>query len=179
MFGYNEVFSKENKEVLFFIKPESLIESSLTNDVRAYPSSVKTNGELIDSWTKFGINDFYDVDDHGPINKIVNFKDNVYFLQDQGTGVYAINREAVTTTDDGVPTELGTSKGWGKHQYYSKENGSIHQWAVAVTDRGIYFLCYSQKNISTKYRTNRNEQCSFIRSKRNAFLFTRVRSCSI
>ena len=140
MFGYNEVFSKENKEVLFFIKPESLIESSLTNDVRAYLSSVKTNGELIDSWTKFGINDFYDVDDHGPINKIVNFKDNVYFLQDQGTGVYAINREAVTTTDDGVPTELGTSKGWGKHQYYSKENGSIHQWAVAVTDRGIYFF---------------------------------------
>jgi len=139
-YAYNNVFSKENREVLFFVKPSNLTELSLTNDVRAYLSSVKTNGETIDSWTKFGINDFYDVDDHGPINKIINFKDNVYFLQDQGTGVYAINREAVTTTDDGVPTELGTSKGWGKHQYYSKENGSIHQWAVAVTDRGIYFF---------------------------------------
>ena len=139
-YAYNNVFSKENKEVLFFVKPNNLTELSLTNDVRTYLSSVKTNGETIDSWTKFGINDFYDVDDHGPINKIINFKDNVYFLQDQATGVYAINREAVTTTDDGVPTELGTSKGWGKHQYYSKENGSIHQWAVAVTDRGIYFF---------------------------------------
>lgn len=139
-YAYNNVFSRENREVLFFVKPSNLTELSLTNDVRAYLSSVKTNGETIDSWTKFGINDFYDVDDHGPINKIINFKDNVYFLQDQGTGVYAINREAVTTTDDGVPTELGTSKGWGKHQYYSKENGSIHQWAVAVTDRGIYFF---------------------------------------
>jgi len=139
-YGYNNVFSRENKEILFFVKPSNLTNLSLTNDVRAYLSSVKVNGEEIDSWTNFAINDFYDVDDHGPINKIVNFKDNVYFLQDQGTGVYAINREAVTTTDDGVPTELGTSKGWGKHQYYSKENGSIHQWAVAVTDRGIYFF---------------------------------------
>ena len=140
MYNYNEVYSSINKKVLFFTLPENLIDTSLTNDVRAFLSDVKVNGEDIDSWTKFAINDFYDIDDHGPINKIVNFKDNVYFLQDQATGVYAINREAVTTTDDGVPTELGISQGWGKHQYFSKENGSIHQWAVAVTDRGIYFF---------------------------------------
>ena len=139
-YSYNPIFSQIPNQVLFFVQPSSLTDLSLTNDVRAYLSSVKVNGEDIDSWTKFAINDFYDVDDHGPINKIVNFKDNVYFIQDQATGVYSINREAITTTDDGVPTELGTAKGWGKHQYYSKENGSIHQWAVAVTDRGIYFF---------------------------------------
>lgn len=139
-YAYNNVFSRENREVLFFVKPSNFTSLSLTNDVRAYLSNVKTNGETIDSWTKFAINDFYDIDDHGPINKIINFKDNVYFIQDQGTGMYAINREAVTTTDDGVPTELGTTLGWGKHQYFSKENGSIHQWAVAVTDRGVYFF---------------------------------------
>ena len=139
-YAYNEVFSKLNEEVLFFIKPSSLTDLSLTNDIRAYLSSVKVNGENIDSWTQFAINDYYDVDDHGPINKIINFKDNIYFLQDQGIGVYAVNREAITTTDDGVPTQLGTAKGWGKHQYYSKEVGSIHQWAVAATDTGIYFF---------------------------------------
>ncbi len=139
-YSYNPVFSRLDREVQFFVQPNSVIELSLTNDVRAYLSSVKVNGEAIDSWTKFAINDYYDVDDHGPINKIINFKDNVYFLQDQGTGVYSINREAITTTDDGVPTELGTAKGWGKHQYYSKEVGVIHQWAVAATNNAIYFF---------------------------------------
>lgn len=140
MYTYNEVFSKVNKEVTFFIKPSSLADLSTTNDIRAYLSNVKVNGENIDSWTKFAVNDYYDIDDHGPINRIVNFKDQVFFIQDQGTGIYAINREAVTTTDDGVPTELGTSQGWGKHQYYSKENGSIHQWAIAATSTGVYFF---------------------------------------
>lgn len=139
-YGYNNVFSRINKEVAFFVKPSTLTDLSLTNDIRSFLSGVKVNGEAIDSWTKFGINDFYDVDDHGPINKIINYKDNVYFFQDEGTGVYAINREAITTTDDGVPTELGTAKGWGKHQYYSKEIGSIHQRAVVATNTAIYFF---------------------------------------
>ena len=140
LFSYNQVYSRINKDVLFFIKPQSIQDLSLTNDVRSYLSSIKVNGESIDSWTRFALNDFHDVDDHGPINKIINFKDNVLFLQDQATGVYAINREAITTTDDGVPTELGTAKGWGKHQYYSTEIGSIHQWAVAATNNAVYFF---------------------------------------
>ncbi len=139
-YAYNNVFSKENKEVLFFVKPDSLLDLSLTNDVRSFLSAVKVNGENIDSWTKFGINDYYDVDDHGSINKILNFKDDVYFIQDKGIGNYSINREAVTTTDDGVPTELGTAKGWGKHRYLSKEVGSMHQWAVAATNNAVYFF---------------------------------------
>lgn len=140
MYGYNALYSKINKEVAFFIKPGSTANLSLTNDVRAFLSAIKVNGENTDSWTKFGINDYYDVDDHGPINKILNFKDDVYFIQDEGIGNYSINREAVTTTDDGVPTELGTAKGWGKHRYLSKEIGSIHQWAVRATNTAIYFF---------------------------------------
>lgn len=139
-YSYNSVFSKVSDQVLFFIKPSTLTDLSLTNDVRSFLSFVKVNGENIDSWTKFGINDYYDVDDHGPINKILNFKDDVYFIQDKGIGNYSINREAITTTDDGVPTELGTAKGWGKHRYLSKEVGSMHQWAVAATNNAIYFF---------------------------------------
>ena len=140
MYGYDAVFSSANNQLNFFIKPGSLSDLSLTNDVRAYLSAIKVNGENIDSWTKFAINDYYDIDDHGPINKILNFKDDVYFVQDEGIGNYSINREAVTTTDDGVPTELGTAKGWGKHRYLSKEIGSIHQWAVKATNTAIYFF---------------------------------------
>ena len=139
MYAYNGAYSRENQDVTFFVEPlnSSL---SLVNDIRAFLSDVKYNGEVIDSWTKFGVNNFYDVDDYGPINKILNWKDIVYYVQDRGIGAYAINRAAITTTADGVPTSLGTGQGFGKHQYFSKEHGCIHQWGLRATDTAIYFF---------------------------------------
>jgi len=140
MYSYNTVYSRESKDVTFFIEPAGSNGSSNLNDIRAYLSNVKINGETIDSWTKFGSNNYYDVDDYGPINKILNYKDSVFFIQDKAVGIYAINRAAITTTADGVPTQLGLGQGFGKHQYYSKENGSIHQYGVKVAPEGVYFL---------------------------------------
>lgn len=139
MYAYNPVNSRENSDVTFFVEPANA-KNCKVNDIRAYLSNVKYNDETIDSWTKFGVNNFYDVDDYGPINKILNYKDSVYFVQDRGFGAYAINRAAITTTADGVPTSLGTGQGFGKHQYHSKAHGSIHQWGVKSTDTGIYFF---------------------------------------
>jgi hypothetical protein len=139
MYAYNPLYTRENQEVTFVIEPEN-IKDCKVNDIRAYLSNVKINDETIDSWTKFGVNNFYDIDDYGPINKILNYKDTVYFFQDRGFGAYAINRAAITTTADGVPTQLGTGQGFGKHQYFSKTNGSIHQWGVKATDTGVYFF---------------------------------------
>lgn len=139
MYSYIPVYSKENDQVTFFIEPTNT-KNNLVNDVRGYLSGVKYNGEVIDSWTKFATNNFYDVDDYGPINKILNWKDTVYFIQDRAVGAYAINRAAITTTADGVPTSLGTGQGFGKHQYFSKEHGSIHQWAIKTTDQAVYFF---------------------------------------
>lgn len=140
MYSYNNVYSQENNNVTFFTKPLNFDATSSANDIRGYLSNVKINGDKIDAWTKFGANNYYDVDDYGPINKIVNWKDTVYFIQDRGFGAYAINRAAITTTNDGVPTQLGTGQGFGKHQYFSKEHGAIHQWGVKTTDSGIYFF---------------------------------------
>jgi hypothetical protein len=139
MYDHNTVYSRENYDVTFFTKPVGANNNS-ANDIRAHLSNVKINEELTDSWTKFGVNNYYDVDDYGPINKILNWKDIVYFIQDKAFGVYAINRAAITSTDDGVPTQLGTGQGFGKHQYYSKEHGCIHQWGVKTSNSSIYFV---------------------------------------
>jgi len=140
MYAYNTVYSQENSNVVFFTKPLNFDNTSAANDIRAYLSNVKINGDKIDAWTKFGVNNYYDIDDYGPINKIVNWKDTVYFIQDRGFGAYAINRAAITSTNDGVPTQLGTGQGFGKHQYISKEHGAIHQWGIKTTDSGIYLF---------------------------------------
>jgi hypothetical protein len=140
MYAYNPVNSRENIDVAFFVEPTTSSSGCVINDVRGYLSNVKINNEQLDSWTQFGVNNYYDIDDYGPINKVLNFKDNIFFIQDRAVGIYAINRAAITTATDGVPTQLGTGLGFGKHQYYTKEHGSIHQWAVKQTDSGIYFF---------------------------------------
>jgi hypothetical protein len=140
MYAYNPVNSRENIDVAFFVEPTSSSSGCVINDIRGYLSDVKINNEQIDSWTKFGVNNYYDIDDYGPINRVINFKDSIFFIQDRAVGVYAINRAAITTSTDGVPTQLGTGLGFGKHQYYTKEHGSIHQWAIKQTDSGIYFF---------------------------------------
>lgn len=140
MYSYNEVYSRDNRDSAFFVQPISQATQNIkgTNDLRSFLSNVKINEEKIDSWSKFGANNFYDVDDYGPINKIINWRDQVFFFQDKAIGVFAINRAAITSTNDGVPTELGTGQGFGKHQYISKEHGTIHQYGVVSSERGIY-----------------------------------------
>jgi len=142
--AYNPVYSIETNSsgIGFFVKPDTIASGTktVTDDIRGYLSDVKINGEFLDSWTIFRSNNYYDVEaDHGPINKIVNWKDEVYFFQDNGVGAYSINPRAVTTTTDGIPTELGSGQGFAHHQYLSTENGSIHQWGVKTTDTGIYY----------------------------------------
>ena len=139
MYSYNMVYSRQNDDLGFYVQPADL-QNCGANDIRAYLSNVKINEETIDSWTKYGVNNYYDIDDYGPINKVINWKDTVYFVQDRGMGAYTINRAAVTTTADGVPTQLGTGLGFGKHIYYSKVHGAIHQWAVQATEAGLYFF---------------------------------------
>ena len=148
MYAYNYVYSLEKDDLGFFVRPQNLANCG-ENDLRAYLSNVKINEEVIDSWTKYGANNYYDIDDYGPINKILNWKDSVFFIQDKGVGTYTINRAAVTTTADGVPTQLGTGLGFGKHVYHSKVHGCIHQWAVDATEMGIYFFDAFHRKIFT------------------------------
>jgi hypothetical protein len=138
--AYNEAYSREKEEIFFFAKPDTFDNGCNTNDIRAYLSNVKTNEEAIDSWTQFGANNFRDVDDYGAINKILNWRDTVYYLQDRAVGAYSINPRAIISTADGIPTELGSGEGFQDHQYISTDHGSIHQWAVQASDTGIYYF---------------------------------------
>lgn len=138
--AYNFAYSLENKSLQFFIKPTTLQEKSIkVNDIRAYKSNNKFNNEQIDSWTQFPTNDFYDVDDYGPINKILNFNDEIFFFQDRAVGRYAINTRVAVPAGDGIPLELGTGAGIQDHKYLSNTSGSIHQWGICKTQTGIYF----------------------------------------
>lgn len=139
LYAYNPVYSRHYRQLIFVTKPSSINES-IVNDIRTMISNVKINNEEIDSWTKFLTNNYYDVDDHGPINKLLKWNNNIYYFQDTAVGVLIVNPISVVTGSSGIPTNLGTGEGIIKHQYLSTTNGSIHQWGIKETDSGIYYF---------------------------------------
>ena len=139
MYAYNGVYSEQSTDINFFTKPITFV-SSPNNDIRVALSNVKINNESIDSWTKFLTNNYYDVDDHGPINKLVKSGNNVLFFQDTAVGSLLVNPTSVVTDSAGNPTSLGSGVGINNHSYLTTSNGSIHQWAICTTDKGIYYF---------------------------------------
>jgi len=146
MYAYNSVYSEIPTDLSFFVKPLS-IDFSNVNDIRSMLSNVKINDEKLDSWTVFATNNYWDVDDYGPINKILKWKAQTYFFQDKAVGVYAINVRTMLSTADGVPTQLGSGQGFERHQYLTTEDGSIHQWGVKATDTSIYYFSAITKKL--------------------------------
>ena len=146
MYKYNGAYTEQGTDLTFFIQP-SKISSVATNDIRAYLSNVKINDETLDSWTQFLTNNYWDVDDHGPINKVLRWRTNTFFFQDKAVGNYIINPISLVTSSSGITTNLGTGEGIVRHQYLTTENGAIHQYGIKMTDSAVYYFDALTKKI--------------------------------
>ncbi len=137
---YQNVYSAENDLLEFYPRTLDYVETD-QYDSRVLYSDVKVNGDLKDSWKEFRLDNYRDVEgEYGPINKIVNFSDNMFFLQDRGVGMLSINPVAVTTTTDQASLILGTGEVIQDHKYMSTEIGSKHQRSVLATTKGLYWV---------------------------------------
>jgi hypothetical protein len=140
-FEYSPVYSEEQTSKEFLTLPVGIATPEEIFDVRAYYSGTKTLGERLDSWSKFGLLDFTDLDtDFGPINRFIMFNDNIYSLQDDAVGVFVINTRELIQGEQGTLITLGTGLGFQDFKYVSTEYGSINQYAVISTPSGVFFL---------------------------------------
>ena len=107
---------------------------------RVYISDTKIYGEQEDSWSKFRINSFKDLDpSYGPLTSLKALRDNVLFIQEEGMGALSINPRAIVTTSDGIATELGTSEGIQRYDYISTESGSKHQLSIVTSENALSY----------------------------------------
>ena len=137
---YQNVYSAENDLLEFYPRTLDYVETD-QYDSRVLYSDIKVNGDLKDSWKEFRLDNYRDVEgEYGPINKIINFSDNMFFLQDRGVGMLSINPVAVTTTTDQSSLILGTGDVIQDHRYLSTEIGSKHQRSVLATTKGLYWV---------------------------------------
>jgi len=126
----------------------SYVEEVNNFDNRIVATSPKTNGELVDAWRNFDTISYLDVDGmHGRLNKLLQFRDTIFFLQDSGFGQLAVSPRAVVQTGEAGPLELGEGRVLYDFVYITTEYGSIQQFSPIVTNGAIYFVDSKRKKI--------------------------------
>lgn len=145
--AYNRVYSQQptlvsnTAEGFTFKKIDSF-------DTRILASKVKIPGEAIDGWTDLLINETQDLDGkYGPINGLINFKDELFTWQDEAIASLVINPRLQVQSTSGLDIELGTGNTFYDYKYITTQAGSINKWGILPTKKGIYYYDALNKNI--------------------------------
>lgn len=159
-------------------------------DYRCYHSGLKTNDEIIDSWTQFSPTDYIDVDTrYGAITALKSFKNTLMYWQENATGKFSVNDRSVVQDANNTDIVLGQggvldrydyidyAHGMRKNQFAHENSGDVLYWydndndAIRATGDGV-----SCKNLSLdqhvsnhmhKYSGNENRPVMFFDKKNN------------
>lgn len=117
-------------------------------DTRIQSTKLKIPNETIDSWTDILPNETMDLDGKfGPINNIVEFKDQLYTFQDEAIAMIRINPKIQVSASEGAAIELGTGGILYDYDYITTKSGSINKWGIVSTKKGIYYYDALNKGI--------------------------------
>lgn len=149
---YNSVYSTQNTGKLYV--PNSMYaEENTKYSNRIMSSQAKTNNEVIDSFTKFKVADYLDVDNqYGDITNLKTFKDRLFYFQDSGVGIASVNERSLITDDNINQVVLGTGGILARYDYITNTNGDSVQ-----NDRSIV----NSDNVLYWYDYDKNEICAY------------------
>jgi hypothetical protein len=140
LYSYNSVYSKQNNITKFYPKPID-ITTNRNYDSRVIASDVKINGEEEDSWTKFRLLNFIDVDSkYGKINSLKTNDNNLLFWQDKGFGVLSVNTRSLISDNNTSALTLGTGGILDRYDYISTEVGNISQFGIITGKTGVFWF---------------------------------------
>lgn len=144
---YNTVYSQQNN--LLSTNDTSFTFRRIENfDTRIQTTQLKIPNETIDSWTDILQNEQMDLDGKfGPINNIIEFKDNLYTFQDEAIAMIRINPKIQVSASEGAAIELGTGGILYDYDYLTTKSGSINKWGIVPTKKGIYYYDVLNKGI--------------------------------
>ena len=137
---YNAVYSQENntKGALMIDEDQAGI-LDLPYEI-AY-SNTKILGQSGDAFRQFPINQFHNMEGlYGEINRLVNFKNEIYVLQDNSFAKLLVNPLSVLSDDDGNSLFTGTGETVENHIYISTKFGTRHKFSVAQSESALYFV---------------------------------------
>jgi hypothetical protein len=153
LYSYNTVYSQQlDLQAGICLSADKQLETEFDSMVRC--SDTKFNGEITDSWTKFPINEFIEVDSiYGPVNSIVNFNNKLFYLQDKAFGVLSINERSLIQDNNTAKLVLGTGGILDRYDYITLLCGTKDKFSVVMGDTGLFW--YDRiNNYIIKYADN-------------------------
>lgn len=140
-YSYYSLYSQENN-----VSTKNFTKPTVITDIEEHPhriwaSEPKIDGEEQDSWRLFKANNFLEVDGlYGQINKVISFKDNLFYYQDRAVGTASVEDRSQTTDQAGIEIVLGTGAVLDYYKYLSTETGTQHQFSVVNTGSSLYHV---------------------------------------
>lgn len=134
----NSVYSQKDNFINYRIIDDWKLKKTFNTQITW--SKAKSNNELIDSFTHFSLASTLDLDGScGELNKLLSFKDNLFFFQDSGFGVVPFNSRVQIPVSDGVPIEITNGYKVDGYKYISKEVGCSQKQTITHSLDYIYF----------------------------------------
>lgn len=134
----NPVYSQKNNFFIFRNIDSWKLRSNFPNQVTW--SKMKTNGEFIDTFTHYSLASVVDLDGtHGSLTKLINFKDNILFIQDNGFGIIPFNSRVQIPVSDGIPIEITNGYKVDGYKYISDTIGSNLKGTIVKSLDYLYF----------------------------------------
>jgi len=135
---YNSALSQQNSTNIFISK--GFNQTNVKYEPHTiYGTEPKLDNERLDSWRKLLINNALTVNgNYGEINRIVQFKDKLYYYQNDGFGIASVDERVLANEGDTSQTQLGTGTLLQRFDYISTETGAKHSFAVETTGSAIY-----------------------------------------
>ena len=138
---YNSIYSQENNIKSGLLVDEETFEDSLNLPYEIAYSNTKILGQKSDAFRQFPINQFHDMEGlYGEINRIINFKNEIYVLQDSAFSKLLVNPMSMLSDDAGTSLFTGTGETVENHIYISTKYGSRHRFSVAMSEKSLYFV---------------------------------------
>ena len=139
LYLYNSVYSQENTSKIYVPIPSGF-SAQTKSDALVLSSDVKSNGELIDSWTKFQQNEEIEVDTrYGPISKLLNFRNHLVYFQDNGVGTVGVNQQTLVQSGSLPELVLGDGNILTRYDYITIDSGCQIREAVCQSNLGFYW----------------------------------------
>ena len=140
LYAYNAAYSRESDIAIYFPKPFNYQDVEV-HDCMIRNSEIRLTSQQEDNWLVFRPFNYTEVDQsYGPITKLIDWNNVVYFVQTMGVGAISIDERATTVDATGSTLVLGTGEVLGKYGYVTKTSGSMHHDSVIAASSGLHYF---------------------------------------
>jgi hypothetical protein len=137
-YTYNAALSQQNTTNVFISK--AFNQTNVREEPHTiYGSDPKIDNERSDAWRTIFINNSLAVNgNYGEINRVIQFKDKLFYYQNDAIGVAAVDERVLQNDGEPSQTQLGTGTLLQRFDYISTETGCKHSFAVEASGGSIY-----------------------------------------